>query len=513
MEDMDTPRIPAPAAALIGLLGVLAALGAGHLAAGVLEPGASPLLAVGNAAIDATPAVVKDFAVRTFGTADKLVLLIGMAVVLAGLGVLAGLLSRRAPRAGQALAVGLGALGMLAVYTRPDLGQFALLAPAVSLFAGLGAFTWLHGRALDVRATDGLAQDRRRFLLGSVAIAAGAGLSGLAGQLLGRRVDVAASQDTVAPVLPRAAKATPIPPGADFAADGTPTFLTPNADFYRIDTAFSVPRLRAEDWELRIHGMVERELRISFADLVNRPLVERTITMTCVSNEVGGPYVSTATFTGVDLRALLLEAGVKTGADQLATTSSDGWTCGTPLSVLLEPDRGALLAIGMNGRPLPAEHGFPVRMVTPGLYGYVGATKWIVEAEVTTFADFEPYWIRRGWGRLGPVKTQSRVDRPNGFAKVPAGRVVVAGTAWAQHTGVSTVEVRVDGGPWRTATLSAESTVDTWRMWRAEFDLAPGGHTVECRATDRSGYTQTAQRADVVPDGATGWHSKFFTVT
>lgn len=513
MQGMDTPRIPAAVAALIGLLAVLAALGAGHLAAGLLEPNASPYLAVGNAAIDLTPAVVKDFAVRTFGTADKLVLLLGMAVVLAGLGALAGLLSRTRPLPGQVLAVALGVLGGLAVYSRPDVGQLGLLAPAVSLFAGLGVFSWLHGRALAVRAAEPPAEARRRFLLGSVAIAAGAGLSGLAGQLLGRRVDVAASQDAVAAVLPRAAKAPAIPPGADFAADGTPSFLTPNADFYRIDTALSVPRLRAEDWRLRVHGLVERELTLSFDDLAKRPLVERTITLTCVSNEVGGPYVSTATFTGVDLRELLLEAGVKPGADQLATTSSDGWTCGTPLSVLLEPDRGALLAIGMNGEPLPAEHGFPVRMVTPGLYGYVGATKWITEAEVTTFAAFSPYWIRRGWGKLGPIKTQSRVDKPAGFARVPAGRVVVAGTAWAQHTGVSTVEVRMDGGPWRAATLSAESNVDTWRMWRIEFDLAPGGHNVECRATDRSGYVQTAERAEVLPDGATGWHSIFFTVT
>ncbi|WP_143343132.1 molybdopterin-dependent oxidoreductase, partial [Crossiella equi] len=342
---------------------------------------------------------------------------------------------------------------------------------------------------------------------------AGAGIAGIAGQLLGSRVDLEASRAGVARALARTGPLPATPPGSDFAADGTPAFRTPNADFYRIDTALSVPRLPAEDWRLRVHGLVERELTLTFDDLLRRPVVHRTITMTCVSNEVGGPYVSTATFTGVDLRELLLEAGVKPGADQLATTSEDGWTCGTPVAVLLEPDRGALLAYGMNGEPLPLEHGFPVRLVTPGLYGYVGATKWLVDAELTTFAEFSPYWIRRGWGERGPVKTQSRVDRPAPFAKVPAGRVVVAGTAWAQHVGVSTVEVRVDGGPWQRAELAAEAGVDTWRMWRTWFELAPGRHTVECRATDRSGQTQTSARADVVPDGATGWHAVEFTVS
>ncbi|HEY0638799.1 MAG TPA: molybdopterin-dependent oxidoreductase, partial [Pseudonocardiaceae bacterium] len=343
------------------------------------------------------------------------------------------------------------------------------------------------------------------------ATVAAAVASGLGGQLLNRRVDVQASRRAVGDLRPAVA-APPIPEGAAFTADGTPAFLTPNRDFYRIDTALVVPRLRAEDWRLRVHGMVDRELTIDYENLRSRELVERTITLTCVSNEVGGQYVSTANFVGVRLRDVLLEAGVRAGADQLVSRSSDGWSCGTPTEVAMEPTRDALLAIAMNGEPLPAEHGFPVRMVIPGLYGYVSATKWLVDLELTTFDAFDPYWARRGWAKKAPIKTMARIDRPTGFQKVPAGPVVVAGVAWAQHTGIEAVEVRVDGGPWVPATLATEVNLDTWRMWRVELDLRPGGHTVEARATDRSGYTQTPERAEPVPDGATGWHSAFFTV-
>jgi hypothetical protein len=233
--------------------------------------------------------------------------------------------------------------------------------------------------------------------------------------------------------------------------------------------------------------------------------------MTCVSNPVGGDLISTANFIGVELRDILLEAGIQPGAEQLFSTSIDGWTAGTPVDVVLEPDRGALLAIGMNGEPLPPEHGFPVRMVVPGLYGFVSATKWITDMEVTTFGAAQAYWLQRGWSQRAPIKTQTRIDFPRGFGSVPAGRVTVAGIAWAQHTGVDRVEVRMDGGPWQQAELSTEVSADTWRMWTAEFQLAPGSHTVQTRATDRRGVVQTETRADPVPDGATGWPAVIFT--
>jgi DMSO/TMAO reductase YedYZ molybdopterin-dependent catalytic subunit len=236
--------------------------------------------------------------------------------------------------------------------------------------------------------------------------------------------------------------------------------------------------------------------------------VEETVTLTCVSNEVGGPYISTANFVGIRIGDVLREAGVKAGADQLFSTSDDGFTAGSPLDYVLE--RG-LIAIGMNGQPLPAEHGFPARLVVPGLYGYVSATKWVTDLNVTTFAKEQGYWIPRGWAARAPIKTMSRIDRPRRTGRVH-GRTVVAGTAWAQPKGVAKVEVRADGGPWQEAQLGADVSDSTWRMWRIEMDLGPGSHTVECRATDKSGHTQDQARLDPVPDGATGWHSVTFTV-
>ncbi|QUH03173.1 molybdopterin-dependent oxidoreductase [Saccharopolyspora erythraea] len=502
-----TAPVPRSRAAFAGVAGAGSALAAGHLVAGLDGlPTSSPMVAVGNSAIDLAPTPVKEFAVRAFGTADKVVLLTGMSVVIAVLAVVAGLISRRSRWPGSVLIGAFGVLGMVAVAARPDFTAPALAAPVVSLIVGVVVFGLLIARG--GQAVDGEpSQDRRRFLTTSAAVVAGAGVAGAAGTLLGQGGGTDTSRRLVGARIPGVAAP---PPGADFAVSGTPSFLTPNPNFYRIDTALTVPQLRVEDWQLRLHGMVDRELVLSFDDLLRRPLVTRPITLACVSNEVGGPYISTAEFHGVRVRDLLLEAGVRPGAQQLFTTSADGFDTGTPLDVLLEPDRDALLAVGMNGEPLPAEHGFPVRMVVPGLYGYVSATKWLVDAEVTTF-DRQHYWEKRGWAKQGPIKTQSRIDRPRNRDSLPAGPVTMAGIAWAQHTGIDRVEVRVDGGPWRTAELATDVSRDTWRMWRTTFHLKPGEHTVECRATDRAGHTQTEQRRPVIPDGATGWHSVTFS--
>ncbi|HVK26079.1 MAG TPA: molybdopterin-dependent oxidoreductase [Actinokineospora sp.] len=497
-------------AALIGVLAVAAALAAGHLVAGFVGPNASPFLAVGNSAIDLTPHPLKDFAIRTFGTYDKVVLLGGMAMTLVVVAVIAGLLSRRKPWPGQVLAAGLGLLGVIAVFDRPDLGQLALLAPLASLVAGVGVFSWLHGRA-SAPSDPADEVSRRSFLITSAGVAVGAGVFGGIGQFLAARVDVEGSRAAVGKLTPRT-PAPAVPATADFAGVGTPRFITSNRDFYRIDTALTVPRVRAEDWRLRLHGMVDTELTFDYGDIRNRALTEKAITMTCVSNEVGGPYISTATFIGVPMRDLLAEAGIRAGADQLFSTSVDGWTCGTPLEALMDPQRGALLAIGMNGEPLPVEHGFPARVVVPGLYGYVSATKWVTDMEVTKAGDKTFYWEDRGWSREGPIKVQSRIDVPAGFAKVPAGKVTIAGIAWAQNVGIEKVEVRVDGGEWREATLATEVNDQTWRMWRVEMELRSGGHRAEVRATNRDGETQTEKRVPPIPDGATGWHSTQFTV-
>lgn len=531
----QSPVLGRAVAALTGLLAVLAALAVGHLVAGILvAPSASPYLAVGNAAIDRTPNPVKDFAIAQFGTADKVVLLLGMAVVIALVALVAGLVSRRRVLPGLGVIVVLGAVGILAVLEQAG-GVLELLAPVTSLLVGAGVFWWLHRLALrrvkrqhstaaavtgdSPRQQGGGALARRGFLAGSTAVAAGAALSGVGGTLLTNRIDVAASRRAVGPLVP-AVPAPPIPPGADFAELGTPTFITPSSEFYRVDINLQVPRLRAEDARLRITGMVDRELEFDFADLRDRRLVERTITMTCVSNYVGGPYVSTSNFIGVPLSELLDEAGVQSGATQLVGRTADGFTIGTPLERVRAAGQDALVAIGMNREPLLPEHGFPIRTVVAGLYGYVSATKWLTELELTTF-DFDPYWEQRGWDNdpegIVPIKTQSRIDVPGSFEQLPAGEVTFAGIAWAQGVGIQRVETRVDGGEWLPAELSTEVNVNTWRMWRATMRITEqGSHTVTVRATDKSGNTQTDMRVGPInpgPDGATGRPSATFTVT
>ena len=517
-ESSAGPGIGSGWAVLVGVLSVGAALAAGHLVAGLVSPASSPFLAVGDTVIRFSPQWLTEFAKAAFGTADKPVLLSGMAVVIAAVAALAGLASRRRPGPGLAVVAVLGLLGVAAVLSAPVFAPLDLLAPAVSLVTGIGVLRRLH--ALALRTAAGPAEavrpgvPRRAVLLRSaLAVGVASLAAGTGGLLLGRGVGDSRRAVTARLGAARVAeRAAAVPVDAAFPELGTPTFLTPNPDFYRIDVALRIPNQAAEDWSMRIHGMVDDEIALTFEDLLRRPLVERTVTMACVSNPVGGDLISTATFTGVDLRELLLEAGVQPGADQLFSTSIDGWYTGTPVDVLMEPDRGAMLAVGMNGEALPPEHGFPVRMVVPGLYGFVSATKWIADLELTTFDAKTGYWLERGWAERGPIKTQSRIDSPRGFASVPAGRVAVAGIAWSQPTGISRVEVRMDGGPWQEAVLATEVSGDTWRMWRADFELGPGSHTVQSRATDANGVTQTEVRTDTIPDGASGWPAVVFAV-
>lgn len=513
------PRLPWLVGALIGVIGIGSAVAAGQLLAGFLGTGASPYLAVGNAFVDRTPGWLKEFAVSTFGTDDKLALLSGMGVVLFLLGALAGVLSRRTATPGTVFAVVLGLVAVIAVLSRDDLGQLAVLAPVASLVAGAVVFRFLHRMALDWLDTrdepaddrygDPAGDTRRKFLVSTLGLTVGAGAAGIVGEVLTADHDVQGSRQAVGRLVPVTTK--PVPAGADFARNGTPTFLTDATNFYRVDTALSVPQLRTEDWALRIHGMVDKPLTFRFADIRRRKLTERVITLCCVSNPVGGPYISTARFEGVLLRDLLAEAGVHPNADQLLSTSIDGYTAGTPVDALTD-DRGAMLAIGMNGQPLPVEHGFPARMVVPGLYGYVSATKWVVDMELTTFAKAQGYWVPRGYSQRAPVKTESRIDVPAPFGTVNGGTVTVAGIAWAQTKGIRAVEIRVDGGRWQPTQLSTEVTKNAWRMWRAFVPLRPGQHRVEARATDDTGYTQTSAIADPIPNGASGYPTVTFTV-
>lgn len=521
-QELNAPgrrtRLVRPAlGALSGLLAGFSALCVGELVAAAVRPEASPVTAVGSAVIDRTPPAVKDWAVRNFGTADKLLLQLGILTVLALFAMAVGVLATRHRRTGSAAVLAFGLIGAVAATGRPGATAADAAPSAVGGLVAAGLLFLLTSR-LTARpspaagGTGGLF-DRRGFVIAASAVTAASAGAGLAGRKLNASssAEAAASRGNV--MLPRpASPAQPIPAGADLELRGLSPFVTPNRDFYRVDTALVVPRVDADSWRLRIHGKgVRKPVTLTFDDLLRRDLVERDITLTCVSNEVGGPYVGTARWLGVPLAGLLREAGVeppsKGGpADQLVARSVDGMTLGSPVDTVMD-GRDALLAVGMNGEPLPFKHGFPVRMVVPGLYGYVSACKWLRELELTTFDAFDPYWVRRTWSRKAPIKTQARIDTPRPFASPKRGSVQVAGVAWAQHRGIRKVEVRVDGGDWSSARLATEATTDTWRQWAWTWQATPGSHTLEVRATDGTGATQTAKRQGTVPNGATGRHS------
>jgi DMSO/TMAO reductase YedYZ molybdopterin-dependent catalytic subunit len=350
---------------------------------------------------------------------------------------------------------------------------------------------------------------RRSFLKASAATVAVAAGTELAGRLLAERGSVVTAQKTLR--IPRPSVTEALPPGVNLNVPGITPFVTSNANFYRVDTAIVLPQVDPGSWQLRIHGMVNRELTLSFDDLLKRPLIEDYVTLCCVSDPVGGPYIGNALWLGASLAGVLREAGIQAGADQLMCTSVDGFTSGTPVQTVMD-GRDALLAVAMNGTALPVAHGFPARMVVPGLYGYVSATKWVTDINVTTFANNYAYWAQRGWSQQAPIKTECRIDVPTGVSQLQTGRTAVAGVAWAQHKGIDAVHVRVDNGPWNQATLAAVPGIDTWRQWVWEWDATPGHHLIEARATDATGYTQTTAQAPPEPNGASGYPMALVTV-
>jgi len=484
-------------------VGVATLLAAVMTSTGLAAGTPSPVFAVGGAFVDRTPPWLKDFAIATFGTHDKAALIVGMTLFLIAICAAIGIAGVQRPTAGMVAFGFFGAIGMLAVATRPHSGTLDLLPTVIGTAAGLWALSILWQRAAE--AAHGTVVDRRRFLLGGAGFTV-AGITAVTwGQSLGQGARLAA-QSRSAVRLPKAAKPVVIPAGAQLDVTGITPYVMPNADFYRIDTALVVPRLDTAGWSLKVHGMVDQEITIDWATLLAKPMQDGLVTLMCVSNEVGGNLTGNAVWTGWPVRELLQMAGPKPGADMVLSTSSDGWTAGTPLSVLTD-DRNALLAIAMNGQPLPFEHGFPVRLVVPGLYGYVSATKWVTDLKVTTFAQDEGYWTPRGWSARGPVKTESRIDVPRAGGRVSAGKVAVAGIAWAQHRGIKAVEVRVDDGAWQPARLASEPSIDSWRQWVLPWQAVRGSHTITVRATDTAGVVQTQTQAPPAPDGATGWHT------
>jgi DMSO/TMAO reductase YedYZ molybdopterin-dependent catalytic subunit len=585
--------------AIAGVLTAAVAIGVGQLISGLTVREGAPWAVVGEAAINLAPPPVKNFAIATFGSNDKNVLVAGILVVLAIFAAVIGVLAMRRLAYGfWGLAV-FAAVGVSAAVSLPK-ANLGWAAPTV--FGALGAAFALSGltrRAIDAIGpapipltyppslpqarpptlpqtrppsrpetptapgspdtespgtpprssappatpgssspavppdTDGTDDPwatgdspgpppeawtyrppagpaRRRFLVASSVAVGATAVTAFAGRELNARQSVTAARSSIR--IPKATyPAPPLPAGSDLKIPNLSSFVTSNSSFYRVDTAIVLPQVDPNSWKLHIHGMVDREISITFGELLRRPLIEHYVTLTCVSDPVSGPYVGNAKWLGASLANLIRAARPQAGASQLLCTSVDGFTSGTPIEVVLD-GRDALLAVAMNGTALPVEHGFPARMVIPGLYGYVSATKWVTDIKVTTYQAETAYWAQRGWSPQAPIKTESRIDVPLSGGTVKPGRTAVAGVAWAQHRGIDAVEVRVDRGPWRQATLATVPGIDTWRQWVWYWDATPGNHNIEARATDHTGHTQTVNEAPPEPNGASGYPLATVTV-
>lgn len=503
-QALPTRPVASASAAVAGLAAGALALGVAEFVAALTDV-VGPVAGVGAVVVESAPGWLDRWAIDTLGPWNKPVLRFGIIVLL---GLLAAALGRRAARRaaeGTAGVLAIGAFGAWSAASRPA----ASMADAVPSVFGALVGAWVlrqltRPRPIEVPgpslAPRGL--DRRHFVAATTACFAGAGTLGGIAVGIGRRRAGEAERSTPL-LLPRPDEVVAVPDGVDL--DPTTPFITPTDDFYRIDTALSIPRRSLDTWELRVTGLVERDVSLSFRDLLELPQTERIITLCCVSNDVGGPYIGNARWQGVLLRDVLDRAGVLPQAEQVFSTSIDGWTCGFPVAAAFD-GRDAMIALGMNGAPLPREHGFPARLVVPGLYGYVSATKWLQTIELATW-ERQGYWIPRGWSREGPVKIQSRIGTPRHSARLAAGPTRIAGVAWAQGRGIAAVEVRVDDGEWRRARLATDVSDDTWRQWIVDWDATPGEHTISVRATGNDGEVQTERRSPVAPDGATGHHT------
>ncbi|MBF6243781.1 molybdopterin-dependent oxidoreductase [Nocardia elegans] len=589
--------------AACGIVSAGLALGVAELVSVPVGAGSAPLAAIGATVVDHTPDGVREWAIDSFGTDDKMMLYLLMGVVVLIVAALVGVVERTVRPIGSVV---LGVFGIGAAWAaleRPAANWTWALPSVVGVALAIVSLRWLIRRyeafgapamvrggggaaapdsakasavqedrahAAEIRIERGAAEagsgggagagrgvgagaetgaqdpaggerkamsapfegddarlsargaawprvvkpdaaqvDRRQVMRGIVGVGVLAVAAGIAGRVLGASARSVAGERAAVRLPPPNVPVPPVDPAADLRVPGLASYLTPNSDFYRIDTALTVPQVSKETWSLRIHGMVDREIRLDYADLARRPSVERLVTLTCVSNPVGGDLIGNASWLGYRLDALIAEAGPHPDADMVLSRSADGFTAGSPLAALTD-GRDALLAVGMNGEPLPVEHGYPARLVVPGLYGYVSATKWVTELEITRFDRAQAYWTRRGWSERGPIKTGTRIDTPRGAVR--AGKVTIAGVAWAQHRGIDAVEVQIDNGPWQPARLAAEPSVDTWRQWSYDWEASAGTHTVRARAIDGTGTVQTAEVADVIPDGASGYPSRTIRV-
>jgi len=510
-----SPRSSLLLAAVAGIVSALVTLAVAAVIA-VFFGLANPIVSVGSLVIDLVPAGVKTAVIGVFGTGDKAFLLTVLGVIVFIAAVFVGILQSRRPPWGTLLLCALGFIALAAAVSRANASILDALPTVVGVLFGILILRVLVRRLEGWRAATGRAPTRaragaqveRRSFIQLAAV------TGIVALVVGTGAQLATAASTVATEvrkklkLPAAASPAPaIPAGAELDVPGISPYIVPAADFYRIDTAIQVPSINPDTWKLKIIGMVENEIEITFAELLKLPMKERIITLACVSQEVGGNLVGNAKWLGYPIRELLARAKPLPGADMVLSRSIDGFTAGSPLPVLQDPNTDALLAVGMNGAPLPLEHGFPVRMVVPGLYGYVSATKWVVEMKVTSYAADQGYWTPRGWSEKGPVKLSSRIDTPQDGRQVKAGKVAIAGIAWHQHVGVRGVEVQIDGGAWQQASLAKVVTVDSWLQWSFAWDAGKGSHQIAVRATDENGQVQTSKLADPVPNGSTGLHT------
>lgn len=489
-------------------------LGVSELTAGLIAGVPSLVEGLGDWVIDNVPTGVKDWAITVFGTNDKLVLLMSITVVTLLIGALVGMFARERFWLAVLVFASFGVVAVLAASIDPQVSPgVAVVGAGGAVIAGLATLRMLFNisEPKPVVTTD---TSKRDFIVGAGAVLGVAALAGTFGRVLLERAKRAvAGRDEVA--LPAAAEVLPpVPEAANFEIEGLEEILVPNEDFYRIDTAISIPRVDLQEWSLSITGMVDRPYSIGFADILDMRMVERDITLSCVSNQVGGGLVGNARWLGVPLTEILDRAGVQSGAEQIVGRSVDHFTVGFPVEAAYD-GRETLLAVGMNGEPLPFEHGFPARLVVAGLYGYVSATKWLSEIELTTWDGFDAYWVPRGWAKEAPIKTQSRIDTPGPSDQLAPGRHVVAGVAWAPTKGIATVEVQLgEGQQWVEAELSEPLSENAWVQWKVDWDVSTEGrHVIRCRATDGDGYTQTHELAPPAPDGATGWHTRTVVVT
>jgi DMSO/TMAO reductase YedYZ molybdopterin-dependent catalytic subunit len=492
-----------------GAIGVLAGIGFSELAAGLLSA-PSLLASVGSFLIDRQPAGAKDIAVSLFGTNDKVAFEIVVVLVAAGVGAVLGRLA--AARGGWIATIGFGAfavLGFLAALRGPDASPTTSMA--VAAVAGIGGhevFAYLFRGASSIAIGSSTMPNwsRRGFLVRAGALAAASGVAGIAGR---RLLESARSAPQVATPIPGAETRVTLPAGASIETTGITPIVVPNGEFYRIDTALLVPNVDVTSWRLSVKGMVDHPITLTFDQLVQLPMIEQYVTIACVSNEVGGNLVGNAKWTGVRLRDVLAMAGVQAGATQLVGRSVDGWTAGMPTDWVMDPSREPMIAVKMNDEVLPRLHGFPARLIVPGLYGYVSATKWLSSLELTTLEAFNGYWVPLGWSKKAPILTQSRIDVPGFGLSVPRGRVPIAGVAWAPDRGISKVEVSIDG-EWRDCQLCTPISKSTWVQWLYAWDTtaaAAGSHQIAVRATDGAGVVQTADRTPPAPDGARGYHT------